>query len=175
MTRAVATNRDFKGLDAYHREIVEHLDRLDALVAHLVEHGVDPRSQADARRIEAFFSETCQQHQQDEEAKVFPALMNSDDESLVATVRMLQQDHGWIEEDWLAIAPRLRTIAAGYSWYDPDELRHAVGVFLDLCREHVQLEESIIFPEARAMAAKLTRRRATLQPLKLTVAGPSSS
>ena len=66
-------------------------------------------------------------------------------------------------------------IAAGYSWYDPDELRHGIEVFLELCREHIQLEESIIYPEAKAMAARLARRRATLPPLKFTTEAPSSS
>jgi hypothetical protein len=96
--------------------------------------------------------------------------VNSDDESLVATVHCSRTTAD--REDWLARrdrAPSRRAVVR------PDELRHAVGVFLDLCREHVQLEESIVYPEAKAMAAKLTRRRAMLQPLRLTVAGPSSS
>jgi hemerythrin-like domain-containing protein len=170
-----AGGTDFKALDACHQQIAAHLDRLAGLFAHLAESGVDAHAQQEARQIEAFFSETSQAHHQEEEAKVFPHLLGSNDEALVATVRMLQQDHGWIEEDWLAIAPQLRAIAAGYSWYDPDELRHGIEVFLELCREHIQLEESIIYPEAKAMAARLARRRATLPPLKFTTEVPSSS
>lgn len=166
---------DFKALDACHQQIAMHLERLDALCVHLADQGVDERAQAEAGSIEAFFSSTSQAHHQEEELKVFPGLLASSDEALVATVRMLQQDHGWIEEDWLAIAPQLRAIAAGYSWFDPDELRHAITVFLELCREHIQLEESIIYPEAKAIAAKLARRRATLAPPKFTAAAPSSS
>ncbi len=166
---------DFKALDACHQQIAAHLERLDALCARLADQGVDDIAQAEARLIEAFFSSTSQAHHQEEELKVFPSLLSSTDEALVATVRMLQQDHGWIEEDWLAIAPQLRAIAAGYSWFDPDELRHAITVFLELCREHIQLEESIIYPEAKAIAAKLARRRATLPPLRFTAAAPSSS
>ncbi len=142
---------------------------------HLSAAGVDAHAQQEARAIEAFFSETSQKHHLDEEAKVFPALLASGDEALVATVRMLQQDHGWIEEDWLALAPQLRAIAAGYSWYDPAELQHGIEVFLELCREHIQLEESVIYPEAKARAAKLARRRATLPPLRFTKEAPSSS
>lgn len=166
---------DFKALDACHQQIAAHLDRLAALFEHLADHGVDAHAQQEARQIEAFFSENSQAHHLEEEAKVFPALLASSDEALVATVRMLQQDHGWIEEDWLAIAPQLRAIAAGYSWYDPDELRHAIEVFIELCREHIQLEESIIYPEAKAIVARLERRRATLPPLKFTTEVPSSS
>lgn len=166
---------DFKALDACHQQIAAHLEQLDALCAHLADKGVDAHAQAEAGVIEAFFSSTSQAHHQEEERKVFPALLSSADEALVATVRMLQQDHGWIEEDWLAIAPQLRAIAAGYSWFDPDELRHAITVFLELCREHIQLEETIIYPEAKAIAAKLARRRASLPPLAFTAAAPSSS
>lgn len=169
------TGADFKALDACHQQIAEHLERLDALVEHLVSQGVDAHAQGEARSIESFFTETSQRHHLDEEANVFPQLLTSSDEALVATVRLLQQDHGWIEEDWLAIAPQLRAIAAGYSWYDPDELRHGIGVFLELCREHIQLEESIIYPQAKAVAAKLERRRASLPPLKFKAAAPSSS
>lgn len=164
-----------EALDACHRDIAAHLDRLATLFEHLSAEGVDAHAQQEARAIEAFFSETSQQHHVDEEAKVFPALLASGDEALVATVRMLQQDHGWIEEDWLALAPQLRAIAAGYSWYDPAELQHGIEVFLELCREHLQLEESIIYPEAKARAAKLARRRATLPPLRFTKEAPSSS
>lgn len=166
---------EFKALDACHQQIAAHLERLDALCGHLADQGVDSHAKAEARAIEAFFSSTSQAHHLEEETRVFPALLVSSDEALVATVRMLQQDHGWIEEDWLAIAPQLRAIAAGYNWFDPDELRHAITVFLDLCREHIQLEESIIYPEAKAIAAKLARRRATLPPLRFTAAAPSSS
>jgi hemerythrin-like domain-containing protein len=166
---------DFKALDACHQQIAEHLERLDALVEHLVSQGVDAHAQSEARAIEAFFTETSQRHHLDEETKVFPPLLSSPDEALVATVRMLQQDHGWIEEDWLALAPQLRAIAAGYNWYDPDELRHGIGVFLELCREHIQLEESIIYPQAKAVVAKLARRRASLPPLMFKAGAPSSS
>jgi len=178
MTTAAKHNgagADFHALDACHRQIGEQLGRLERLVEHLEACGVDARAQDEARAIEHFFSGTSQAHHLDEEAKVFPALLASADEALVATVRMLQQDHGWIEEDWLAIAPQLRAIASGYSWYDPAELRHAIEVFLELCREHIQLEESIVYPEAKAIAAKLQRRRATLPPLRFTGAAPSSS
>lgn len=165
----------FEALDACHQQIAAHLARLDALCCHLAEQGVDAHAQAEAGTIEAFFSNTSQAHHLEEELKVFPALLGSSDPALVATVRMLQQDHGWIEEDWLAIAPQLRAIAAGYNWFDADELRHAITVFVELCREHIQLEESIIYPEAKAIAAKLARRRASLPPLKFTAAAPSSS
>lgn len=166
---------DFRALDDCHQQIGQHLERLGALMDHLDREGVDDHARTEADTIERFFSTTSQRHHLDEETKVFPQLLGSTDVDLVATVRMLQQDHGWIEEDWLAIAPQLRAIAAGYNWYDPAELRHALQVFLELCREHIALEESLIYPEAKAQAEKLQRRRAALPPLVFRAGAPSSS
>lgn len=165
----------FRALDECHRQIAEHLDRLAALLNHLDRDGVDEHARGEARAIEAFFSETSQAHHRDEELKVFPSLLASGDEALVATIRLLQQDHGWIEEDWIELAPQLRAIASGYSWYDPAELRHGIEVFLELCREHILLEESVIYPQARALAEQLPRRRASIPAPKFTPAAPSSS
>jgi hypothetical protein len=50
---------------------------------------------------------------------VFPSLPSSADAELVAAVRSLQQDHRWIEENWIALAPQLRAIAPGLHWVDP--------------------------------------------------------
>ena len=153
---------DFKALDACHQQIAEHLDRLAALVEHLLSQGVDAHAQGEARSIESFFSETSQRHHLDEEAKVFPPLLASSDEALVATVRMLQQDHGWIEEDWIELAPQLRAIASGNNWFGATEFQHNVEVFLALCRGHIALEETLIYPEskanwAQAVAARVAR------------------
>lgn len=165
----------FQALDQCHRQISEHLDRLAALLNHLDANGVDEHARGESRSIEAFFSDTSQSHHRDEETKVFPNLLATGDDTLVSTIRLLQQDHGWIEEDWIELAPQLRAIASGYSWYDPAELRHAIEIFVELCREHLMLEESVIYPQARALAATLQRRRATTAPVRFTREVPSSS
>jgi iron-sulfur cluster repair protein YtfE (RIC family) len=174
-TKATPALADFAALDECHRQIADHLDRLDALVEHLERIGVDSHARSEARQIEAYLSAGAARHHLDEETLVFPGLLASSDEVLVSTVVLLQQDHGWIEEDWLEIAPQLRAIASGYSWYDPAELRHAVQVFGELCREHIELEESIIYPEARALARQLARRRADRGAVRFTAATRSSS
>jgi hemerythrin-like domain-containing protein len=151
---------DFTVLDAAHKQIVEHLDRLGALMQHIDTQGIDAAARGECGAIESFFSSTSRTHHLEEEARVFPVLLNSPDEELVAKVRMLQQDHGWIEEDWLVVSQQLRAVADGTVGYVPEELHHAVEVFLELCREHIQLEESLIYPEAKAAAERLPRRRA---------------
>jgi hemerythrin-like domain-containing protein len=96
-----------------------------------------------------FFDTTARQHHADEEALIFPPLVRKADKVLLQHVRRLQQDHGWLEEDWLAISPQLHAVAQGYNWYDPAALRHAVGVFTALYHEHIGLEESLVYPAAR--------------------------
>jgi hypothetical protein len=87
---------------------------------------------------------------------VFPGLLASGDAELVQHVRRLQQDHGWLEEDWLELAPQLEAIGQGYNWYDLAMLRHALPVFTALYVDHIGLEESLIYPEAKRRQAALS-------------------
>jgi hemerythrin-like domain-containing protein len=136
-------------LDRAHRQMVSVLADLTLLIDHLEAEGVDAQARKTATTICAFFADTARQHHADEETQVFPALIRGGDSVLIGHVLRLQQDHGWLEEDWLELAPQLQAVAQGYSWYDLDTLRHAVGVFVSLYQDHIALEESLIYPEAR--------------------------
>ena len=151
---------DFEALDACHVQIQRHLKDLAALAQQIETAGVDAKAQQQAADIEAFFSGTSRQHHQDEEKNVFPSLLSSGDPDLAAAVRGLQQDHGWIEENWLELAPQLRAIALGNSWYESAEFQHAVEVFLELVGDHIALEESLIYPESKARWAQVLASRA---------------
>jgi hemerythrin-like domain-containing protein len=146
----------FEILDATHRAVVEQLGLLAQLIEHLDGAGVDAHASALARRIVDFFDHHARAHHAEEERQVFPALLADGPPELVQQVRRLQQDHGWLEEDWLALSPQLGLVAAGYNGYDLDLLRAALPVYAALYREHIELEESLIYPEAR-------RRRALAQ------------
>jgi hemerythrin-like domain-containing protein len=145
-----ATDTDLAELDAHHRQIRDHLDRLAALASRVQTEDLGPDIRAEACAIEAFFSGSMRQHHRIEESFVFPPLLDSGDAELVTAVRTLQQDHGWIEENWLEIAPQLRAIAEGNHWVEPAEFLHGAEVFLELCYGHTALEELMIYPEARA-------------------------
>ena len=160
MSAAPAT-LDFQALDACHRQIHQHLGRLAALVDHIDSPGEDAHARSEAAAIEAFFSGTSREHHAQEEAHVFPPLLASGDEALANSVRTLQQDHGWIEENWLELAPQLRAIASGNQWTDAAEFRHYAEVFLELCRGHIALEESLIYPQSKAYWASLVASRVT--------------
>ncbi len=153
------TAADLAQLDAYHAQVRSHLDRL-AAVATRVENGqLDAETSAEACAVEAFFSGSMQEHHRVEEAGVFPALLASADTELVNVVRTLQQDHGWMEQNWIELAPQLRAIAQGNAWIDPAEFMHGAEVFLELSYGHAALEEALVYPRARAPGQEETSRQ----------------
>ena len=158
-THASTTADDgFTVLDACHQRTLAMLDELSLLVARLDHGGVDERARAQAAKIAGFFSTTARQHHEDEERHVFPPLVEGGDPQVVQTVLRLQQDHGWLEEDWFELAPHVQAIAAGFDWYDIDVLREGVAVFSALSRDHIELEESLIYPAARERVRDEQRR-----------------
>ncbi|MGC4061393.1 MAG: hemerythrin domain-containing protein [Aquabacterium sp.] len=143
----------FDVLDACHRRTVVALRQMGELVAHLQAHGLDAQAQGMAQAIFLFFMNEARQHHRDEEQHVFPAMIRSGDDELVRLTLRLQQDHGWIEEDWLELAPQFEAIAGGYNWFNLELLALAVPVFQALYQDHMALEESLIYPEAKARIA----------------------
>src|SRR5512133_3369165 len=154
----------FVALDACHQQMQMHLAELAALVAQMDSSGVDAKAQRQAGAIETFFSSTARQHHAEEEKNVFPALLASGNADLVAAVQTLQQDHGWIEENWIELGPQLRAIALGNNWFDADESKHGAEVFVALCQEHTALEEALVYPEAQARLAQAMASRAKRAP-----------
>ena len=129
---------------AQHHEVVA----LD-IVAAKVEQINRRQSPIEDADIVRFFSQTARAHHADEERLVFPGLLASGDAELVQHILRLQQDHGWLEEDWLELSAQIDAVAQGYSWYDIDALRQGTAVFTELYKDHIDLEESLIYPEAR--------------------------
>lgn len=140
----------FDVLDVCHRQTIFTLGKLAALVSALQSRGPDAQARALAAEIVRFFSTTSHDHHEDEERHVFPKLLATGEPELVQAVQRLQQDHGWLEEDWLELSPHLAAVAAGQSWYDMDLLREGADVFIALSHEHIALEESLVYPSARA-------------------------
>ncbi len=154
----------FEALDACHQQMHVHLTGLAALARQVEVAGVDATARHQAGAIEAFFSGTSREHHMQEEKTVFPPLLTSANAELVAAVRTLQQDHGWIEENWLELAPQLRAMASGNDWLDAAEFQHNVEVFRELCQAHIALEETLIYPESKARWAQLVANRKPRPP-----------
>ncbi|MCW5634122.1 MAG: hemerythrin domain-containing protein [Rubrivivax sp.] len=142
----------FDRLDRAHREVLEVLHDFERLLEHVGDNGPDEQARASARHIQHFFNGPARQHHSDEERTVFPGLLAAGDPAVVQHVRRLQQDHGWLEEDWIELSTQIEAIANGYNWYDLGTLRQALPVFVQLYREHIALEESMIYPLARRQA-----------------------
>jgi hemerythrin-like domain-containing protein len=158
--RAVTESIPFEALDECHRQIMSHLADLTNLARQIEAKGVDAVAQQQAGAIEAFFSSTSREHHAQEEKSVFPPLLASADPALAASVHRLQQDHGWIEENWIELSPQLSAIASGNNWPDPAEFLHGVQVFVELCTDHIALEETVVYPESRAQWARAVAARA---------------
>jgi hemerythrin-like domain-containing protein len=142
-----------EALDRTHHQMMDVLADLTRLITHLDGQGVDAEARRSAKAICSFFTSHARQHHADEEALIFPALIRKNDPELTQHVLRLQQDHGWLEEDWLELEPQLQAVAEGYSWYELDTLRQGVDVFVTLYHEHIALEETLVYPEARRQLA----------------------
>ena len=140
----------FDVLDTCHRQTLLTLDKLTALVARLGSSGTDDDARATAAEIVHFFLTTARQHHEDEERHVFPKIVANDDPEVVQAVLRLSQDHHWLDKDWMEISPQVDAVACGMNGYDLDVLREGVEIFAALSREHITLEESLIYPQARA-------------------------
>jgi hemerythrin-like domain-containing protein len=158
MHAAPPSQDGFDALDVCHRHIVLALGKLSALIARLAIHGPDREARAMAHDIERFFSTTVRQHHEDEERHVFPAVLARGDTEMVDAVARLQQDHNWLEEDWMELSPHLAAVAQGQSWYDLDLLREGAAVFSALLHEHIALEDSVIYPASRTRVNEAQRR-----------------
>ena len=148
--------RSFEALDNCHQQIQQKLDELTALVKQLAAGDApDEAARAQAKAIETFFSTVARGHHAAEEQEVFPILLTSEDTAIVAQVRSLIEDHFWIEKYWHDLSPMLTRIGQGARLGDSAEFSKAVGLFLDLCLFHIEEEESMIYPEAKAQVSRL--------------------
>jgi hemerythrin-like domain-containing protein len=136
-------------LDDGHREILLHLDQLIALVGELRGAPPDEKVRRGVRGLIAFFSGPAREHNYDEELHVFPRLLQSDDAEVKRAAETLCEDHAWIEFCWLDIEPQLAALAAGAQLSDVAAFRSATETFVEGMRDHIGLEESLLYPQLR--------------------------
>jgi hemerythrin-like domain-containing protein len=172
MTAAPVSIAVFEFLDSTHKDIQVQVRQLHLLVDAIESNGLNPANRALARQVLDYFNHEARQHHLDEEKHIFPALLASQDAEIVQATEHLIQDHGWLEENWLQIEPSLEAATGGNLWFDPAELRHALEVFEALYLDHILLEESIAYPEAKkrlvgidtiGMGREMARRRVMKQ------------
>lgn len=147
---AGAAGSAFGVLDECHRQTLVAIANLETIVSRLDAGSVDAQTRALAADVVRHFSTTARQHHEDEELHVFPKLATNGDAAMKQAILRLQEDHHWIEEDWMELQPHLDAVACGQTWYDVALLREGAEIFAALSRDHIALEESCLYPEARA-------------------------
>ena len=150
----------FERLEGTHHRMMLTLQNLETLVRRLETEGVDETAQTLAGGIHRFFEEVGRTHHDEEERHIFPVLLASGDALLAEQVAQLRQDHGWIEQNWRELSPLLDALSQGHTWVDVDLLRAMIEVFTQLHHEHIALEESMVYPEARRREAEARNQTA---------------
>jgi len=149
---AVGFEAPLEMLSACHHRVERQCATLRRLVAHLPAHGVDADARAAAGAVLRYFDTAAKDHHADEEADLFPALIESMAGSDAVCVRelidVLMSDHRALELHWQRLRPLLLGIVAG----DPLALTPAdVEPLITLYERHIAREESELLP----MAARL--------------------
>jgi hemerythrin-like domain-containing protein len=146
-------------MDRTHREMLQALIRMNELANLLATPAQDAAATALAAPLCSFFNGPARKHHEAEETTLFPALLASGSAELRGHVQRLQQDHRWLEEDWLELEPHLQAVASGYCDAHRDFLQPALREYAGLCHEHMEFEESLMHPEAQRGLVTATPHR----------------
>jgi len=131
-------------MDETHREIARVLEQMERLARLLALPAQQAQATELATQACSFFNGPARAHHLAEETQVFPQLLAGHDADVRAQVQRLQQDHNWIEEDWLELEPQLQAVARGEHPDTKDFLRPALAEFTSLYREHLAVEEALL-------------------------------
>ena len=132
----------FEFLDSTHQDIQRSLQQLHALVDAIENEGLNQANRGQARRVLDYFNSEARQHHLDEEKHIFPALLASQNDEIVQATEHLIQDHGWLEENWIQIAPSLEaatgvpTVVMDANDFDQNQL--GKGTHFPLTDEQIQ-------------------------------------
>jgi len=149
-------DRPFELLSACHERVDRSLQLLFRLVKHLGTAGNGPRERemaaAAARDVLRYFDVAAPAHHEDEERHVFPLVCATGDVALIDTVARLQAGHVAMAAAWDGLRRLLDEVARDGVALDLPALDEAAQSFGSVCVEHMSLEDSVIFPAARASA-----------------------
>jgi len=137
-------------LDACHERMIAQLDTLHRLAAWLPEHGADDQARQAARAILRYFRTAAAHHHADEEADVFPRLLErvgpEDRRRAEGLVSSLLADHQALHLAWERLQAKLEAVEAGTSADLPDR---EAQLFALHYRNHIECEEAMLFPLLR--------------------------
>ena len=136
-------------LSACHHRVERQCTTLRRLVPHLAARGADADARSAAAAVLRYFDTAAPHHHADEEADLFPALVESmagsDAVCIRALVAALTADHRQLEAHWRRLRPLLQAIAAGQlqPLQDSD-----VGPLVSLYARHIAHEDAELLPLA---------------------------
>lgn len=165
---AVGFETPFEMLHACHERVQRTLALQARLCEHLQRKGCDASAQGAARDVLRYFDLAAPLHHEDEERHVFPALRSSTDAALHAAVERLQGEHAAMAERWTLARAALLALADGRIAQFSEDQHAALAAFAAGYAEHIELEETLVYPAARAamdaaalqaMAEDMRRRR----------------
>ena len=143
-------NQPFAALDSCHQQIQSHLTQLEALLQQLEQGRADAASRKVALEIAIFFDTVARQHHADEEESMFPGMVKRGNAERVAQIRSLIEDHFWIEKYSHDLTPMLRALGGSEVSVASAELIKVGRLFHELCQRHIEFEETMIYPQAKA-------------------------
>lgn len=149
---AVGFEAPLEMLAACHACIEQQCTTLQRLVPHVAGHGADAQARSAAAGAMRYFDTAAVHHHADEEADLFPALIEavagSDAVCLRELTAGLAAEHRELESRWRQVRGALAPVAAGATAsLESDAITAFVGVY----QRHIAREESELLP----MAARL--------------------
>ena len=163
---AVGFEHPFEMLEACHDRVRRSLALLDRLVEHVGTHGHDAQSRSAAADVLRYFDLAAPLHHEDEERHVFPRLEHCGDAALEAATASLRIDHARMEALWAGLRVALQAWALPGATHDVGMLpRQHAREFGSVYAMHLRVEETLVFPAARARmdAGRLARMSADMQ------------
>lgn len=157
---AATTEVPLEMLSACHGRVQTQCETLQRLCEHLPRHGADSAAVQAAEAVLRYFRQAAPHHHADEEADLFPALLDAargtDHADVRRLTRSLIEDHRALEGLWQRLEGELERLRAG----DAAALaRETVSAFVAAYTQHIEREESELLPLAARLldAAALTR------------------
>lgn len=149
---AASTEVPLEMLAACHRRIEHQCATLERMQKHVAVHGSDEQARGAALRVMRYFDTAAQDHHEDEEMDLFPALLESVAGSDAVCIRdlvdRLGAEHRLLEMHWRKLRKDLERIAAGEHVVLHEE---SVSTFVQAYRRHIELEETELLPLAHRL------------------------
>lgn len=150
----VGLDQPLEMLVACHDRVENRSAILQRLLVYLEKNGSDEQAQSAAKNILLYFDTSAKHHHEDEEQDLFPALLKAikergntqEQKEISSIISGLLADHQELNQLWLSIRPALVLISEGESAkLDSLSIKSLTSIY----KNHIQTEESIIFPMAK--------------------------